>query len=169
MAASIQNLEAIIRAFPLILKEIPDLKLQLYGGGDKESDLKELVQELDIEKNCIFNDPIPRTKISHVLSKSKMGIVSLQMKESLRYAMPTKTFEYLSCGLPIISYGSSKEMQRICEESGTGIFVPSDNPEKIAEVIIQTLKNNSLLNKLSSNAKKFVEKSLDHSKFLEVI
>lgn len=163
------NLESLIKALPLILKKIPDLKLQLYGGGEVEQKLKELVEKLHLQKNCIFNTPIPKEEIPLVLSKSLVGIDPIAMDDFLYYAIPTKTFEYLACGLPIFAYGRSDELDRVIKESGAGKFVRTDDPKKIAEKIIQMVNDKDALKDYSKNGIKFIEKTMNSTSLVEAI
>jgi len=165
----LQNIESIIEAIPIVIQKFPELKLQLYGGGDSESKLKNLVKELKIEKFCKFNKPIPSSEIPLVLSKSQVGIVPLAMLNELRYATPTKIFEYFACELPVFSYGPSLELERLLTESGSGINVKSDDPKKIAEGLIQFLQNEKRLEDFSSNGRRFVEMRKDSSQIRDLI
>ena len=164
-----QNLPSLITAMPEILKKIPDLKLQLYGGGDDELTLKKTVQDLNLEEACIFNDPVPRSQIPLILSQSLIGIVALAMDESLHYAMPTKTFEYFACELPVFAYGNSAELERTIVDSGAGKFVRTDDPQKIFASLIQLINNKDSLATFSKNGRKFVENKTETSSLAELI
>lgn len=155
-----QNLEALINAMPIVLESIPDLKVQLYGGGDVESNIKKLVLDLNLDKSFTFNNPVPRAEIPSILSRSLLGIIPLAGNEALRYAIPTKTFEYLACSLPVIAYGVSEELERVIRESDAGICIKSTNPVEIANMIIGMLNEASMVEKYSTNGRKFVEKQI---------
>jgi len=164
-----QNLSSLLRAMPLILKKIPELTLQLYGGGDEELTLKKIVKDLKLERSCIFNNPVSRSEIPLILSRSLLGIVALAIDESLSYAMPTKTFEYLSCELPVFAYGSSKELERMLQESESGKFVRTKDPEKIAEELIQLVNDKDVLETYSKNGRRFIEKNTEVASLAELI
>lgn len=158
-----QNLKALIEAFPAILQKIPDLKMNLYGGGDCEPELKEIVRNLKLEKNIQFYNPVHRKEIPAILSRSMIGIVALSSNQAVRYALPTKTFEYLASGLPIVAYGSSDEVERVLRESEAGIYVKGDDKKDIADAIINLISDKDSLEKYSLNGRKFAEKNTFHS------
>jgi len=164
-----QNLSSLLRAMPLVLKKIPELTLQLYGGGDDELILKKIVKDLKLERSCIFNNPVSRSEIPLILSRSLVGIVAVDMDESLYYMMPTKTFEYLSCGLPVLAYGSSKELERMLQESESGKFVRTKDPKKIAEELIQLVNDKDVLETYSINGRRFIEKNTENTSLAELI
>jgi glycosyltransferase involved in cell wall biosynthesis len=162
-----QNLQAFINAIPIIIKKIPDLRIQLYGGGDSEKQIKSLVKELKLDQYVEFNEPVPRDEIPTILSKSTLGLIPLADNHALRYAMPTKTFEYFACSLPVIAFGSSDELERTINESKAGIHVRGNDQNTIADTIIKLLNNKTELEKYAVNARLFVERQTDHSFFLE--
>ena len=167
--SSAQFLDGIIMAMPKVLEKIPNLKLQLYGGGEERPKLENLVMELNIEKNCFFNDPVSREQIPNILSKSLLGIVSLVNSESLHHATPTKTFEYFACSLPVFAYGPSDALERILKEAKAGIHVRGNDPEKIADALITILNDKKLLDDFSVNGRKYLEKTADYSKLAEMM
>ena len=151
-----QNLSALIKAMKIVLEEFPDLKLQVYGGGDQEKEIKNLVKLQKLENSIRFNVPVLREKIPSILCASLIGIVPLKENESLKYAIPTKTFEYFACGLPVLAYGSSKELENIMINASAGVYVKGNDPKKIAQGIIMMLKDEPKLKKYSINGRNFV-------------
>lgn len=163
-----QDLETFVKAISIVLAKIPDLKIQMYGSGDREKEIKKLVFEMNLQQYFVFNNPVPRTEIPLILSMSILGIVPLANNEALRYAIPTKTFEYFACGLPVLAYGYSDELERIVRESEGGIFVRGNNYKDIADAIIKMLNNENIIEKYSKSGRKFVEQKIDYSFFLQV-
>lgn len=160
-----QNIQAFINAVPIIVKKIPDLRIQFYGGGDSENEIKKIVNDLKLDQYIKFNNPVSRNEIPMILSKSILGLIPLADNNALRYAMPTKTFEYFACNLPVIAFGSSDELERTINESKSGIFVRGNDQNKIADAIIKLLNNKMELEKYAINARTFVEQQIDHSFF----
>ena len=163
-----QALQVLINAIPSVLSKFPDLNVKLYGGGFYESKIKNLVKELGLEKSVCFFDPVPREEIPLILSKSLVGIVSLENNEGLRSAIPTKTFEYLACSLPILAYGRSDELKRIIKESDAGIYVDGNNHKEIGDSLIKLLNDEDKLEKYSVNGRKFMEKKINFSFLKEI-
>jgi len=163
-----QALEVLINAMPIIISKIPEINLKLYGGGFCESKIRNLVKELKLEKSIHFFNPVSRNEIPSILSKSLIGIVSLQDNEGLRSAIPTKTFEYLACSLPIVAYGKSDELKRIIEESNAGIYIDNNNEKEIGNSLIKLLSDEEKLKKYSENGRKFMEQKIDFSFMKEI-
>ncbi len=163
-----QALQVLINAIPSVLSKFPDLNVKLYGGGFYESKIKNLVKELGLEKSVHFFNPVPREEIPSILSKSLIGIVPLEDNEGLRSAIPTKTFEYLACSLPVLAYGRSDELKRIIKESDAGIYIDNNNHKEIADSLIKLLNDEDELKKYSVNGRKFMEKRINFSFLKEI-
>ena len=162
-------LEAIIMAMPKVLEKIPNLKLQIYGGGEGGAKLKSLIKELKMENYCFINDPVPREQLPTLLSKSLMGIIALVDTKAMRYTNPNKTFEYLACSLPVFGYGPSDALDRILKEAKAGIHVKGNDPEKIADALIKILNDRKSLDEFSINGRKYLEKNVDYTKIAELM
>ena len=163
MISQAQNLEVFINSMTIITKKFPDLIFEIYGWGKSEEKIKKLIFELKLEKNCKLHKPIEREKIPEILSRSIAGLIPLNIHNSLRYAMPTKAFEYMSCGLPIFAYGSSEELEENIQKSNAGKFVKSNEIEDLARSFIEFLNDKNTLEQYSLNGRKFIEYETKYS------
>lgn len=162
-----QNLQAFISAIPLILNAFPDLKIRFYGGGDCEEDIRHQVKDLGLERSIKIHDPVPREMIPEILSRSMIGIIPLADHAALRYAIPTKAFEYFASRLPVVAYGSSEELERVIRLSNAGIHVRGNSPQSIANAVINLLGSELRLEEYASNGRRFVEQRAVNTTLLE--
>ncbi|MFY0652021.1 MAG: glycosyltransferase [Cyclobacteriaceae bacterium] len=95
--------------FKAIAKEIPEIKLTIIGHCPNERFLNKLKEKCteDIELIASIH-PIDHTTILKQIQDSDFGIVSYNVNPSNENCMPTKVFEYLAYGLPIISQTRTK-------------------------------------------------------------
>ena len=163
-----QNLKALIKALPLVLQKISDFTIQFYGGGDCEPEMKRLVKDLNIERYVKFNNPVPREEIPSILSQSTLGIIALANHNVVRYALPTKAFEYFASGLPVVAYGASDELELIMKKSQAGIYVRGDDKNQIADAIINVITDDGAHEQYSINGRKFAEENTFHSLISDV-
>ena len=169
MLGALQNLPPLIKAMGFVIKEFPDLMLHLYGGGKYQSELQNLIKDLGLEKNCIIHDPIPRNELPLILSKSMIGIVPLAMDETLSFANPSKTFEYMACSLPVFGYGASDSIKEILEKTNSGVYLKTDNPLEISKGIIEMLNDQKTLEKFGKNGQKFVESRANINELIKLL
>jgi glycosyltransferase involved in cell wall biosynthesis len=149
-----QDLELVIRAVQIVNQQ-QHLEFIIAGGGDTTSDLEHLVNSLNLQELVHFSGILHREDIPKLLSESLIGVAPLKNLQSLEYAAPTKVYEYMSCCIPFIGCGKG-EIQEIANESGAGI-IAENSPEKIAEVILQLLKDPIKRERMGESGRKFVE------------
>lgn len=141
----LQNIKQIIEIFEVAIKKDPEITLDIIGRGDKIT-----VQS----KNINFFSPIPYSEISNILAKYACGVVALDQKSTLDYAIPTKFLTYLANGLVTFGTGG-KAIQDIIEISQAGIV------NKDAETLENMLKNAEKMEFFSKNALEYAKKHLD--------
>ena len=77
---------------------------------------------------------LDRTEVARVLSMSVAGLVVLQPTPNYIDAQPTKLFEYMAAGLPVIA-SHFPLWKEFVEGNGCGICVDPQDPEAIAKAI----------------------------------
>ena len=83
---------------------------------------------------------IDRQKVAALLGRVRCGVVLLRDLPNCRDAMPTKFFEYLAGGLPVIVSGSTRPITRLALDLDCGLVVDEENPQQIAEAIARLVK-----------------------------
>lgn len=160
MLLEFMGVDLAIRAMPLLLKKIPDLKLEIIGTGEEENHLKSLANSLNVSKNVIFHGFVKeRAKVEKILSDAGVGIATFNPNmpvDKVKNSDPGKIKDYMLLGMPVITTDTntySKEF--IKNECG---LVVNYNPEELANAVIKLLNNKELLQKYRNNAIKFIEK-----------
>jgi glycosyltransferase involved in cell wall biosynthesis len=132
---SAQDLESCVKAMDRLADE--DAVLRLVGSGDLIPELKRLVDELSLADRVEFTGLVPRETVPKILNEATVGVAPLKDTAALKYAMPTKVYEYLACGLPTLVTGGD-HIEWFIRESGGGVHVDND-PERIAEALDELL------------------------------
>ena len=98
------GLHYFINALPHVIKAIPEVEFHLYGtlNDNYAYELKELIQNLNLNNNVIFKDPIPYSEVNSMIKTYDLGVVTYELTEYMNLALPTKACEYASSGLPFI-------------------------------------------------------------------
>jgi glycosyltransferase involved in cell wall biosynthesis len=169
MFGALQNILPIIKAMKVVVKEIPEMTLHLYGGGKYEKEIENLIKELDLEENCMIHDPVSRDELPLILSKSMVGLVPLAFDKTLSFANPSKIFEYMACSLPVFGYGPSEALDEIVKTSESGIYLKIEDPEKLGFELVKMLKDESSLQKFGYNGRKFIEKRTNLAVLKEIL
>jgi glycosyltransferase involved in cell wall biosynthesis len=96
-----QGLDYIIKAFKLLLSDLPEASLYIYGSGPEKDKLLSLIQSLDLEKSAFIKGSVDHDKIPEIIN-SFSCCVAYYTKERDGMNSPFKVLEYLSCGRPVV-------------------------------------------------------------------
>jgi len=161
-----QDLEKVILAMGEVSKR-HDVRLLIVGDGDLKETLVRMVRENSLEDCVIFKDLVPRDEVPQLISESCIGVAPLKDIETLEYAIPTKVFEYMACGIPFIGC-SRGEIASIAEKSKGGIIVRSD-VKAIADAICHLLDNPGLETEMGNNGRRYVKEHYDRRNITRVL
>jgi len=149
----------VIRAFPDILREVPDCRLIVIGTGDLEEEMKKLVHELNVDKKVDFLGFVPEYKDAlDIVSECTVGLAPYKPLANTitEFAEPFKIKEYLSCGLPVIMTGVP-EISKEVKENGAGIVIDYDQKELVNAAVL-LLKNKETYLNYKKNVYNFIYK-----------
>jgi glycosyltransferase involved in cell wall biosynthesis len=153
-----------IKAFSIIKKINPLVKLLFLGDGDKKliEELKNLISELGLQNDIIF---IGFTNnVSNYLSASDLFTLTSSSIETF----PLSALEALASGLPIVltNIGGADEIVN----DSNGLLVPPKNPKKIAEAWNLALSKHHYDSiQIRKNAKELYHIEIMNKKYLELI
>jgi len=94
-----KNVQAILRALPVIRDMIPDVHLDVLGDGEYRSALENLVRELRLADAVTFHGNVNHADVLKQLSTSHLFVFPTRVKEGF----PKAVLEALACGLPVIA------------------------------------------------------------------
>jgi L-malate glycosyltransferase len=135
----IYDVETLIRAIPLVLKEISSVKFIIAGKGSEEEKLKNLAKELKVSESIRFVGFIPNDELPKYLRT-----VDVYVSTSLSDAgISASTAEAMACGLPVIITKTGENEKWVKDGEG-GYLIPIKNPEILAKKIIYLIKNEKL-------------------------
>ena len=132
-----QNLETIIGAAEKIRDN--NILFLVVGEGLEKKRLLKLARERHLDNKILFLDALPRDKIKNIYQLS--DILFLQLKDLVIFnrTIPSKIFEYLGSGVPMI-YGLNGVAADILKESGNGIKIKPECDDDLVGAI-KTIKN----------------------------
>jgi len=142
-----------IKAFKLVKKEIPNVKLWIVGDGYFKKKLKKLTY-----KGIKFFGHISKKEKLELMKKAHAIIVP-----GLREGWGLIVTEANAMGTPAVGYNIHGLRDSI-KDYKTGLLTKKNNPEELSKKILELLNNNVLKEELSKNALSWSKKfSWDNS------
>jgi glycosyltransferase involved in cell wall biosynthesis len=122
----------------------------LIGSGARK---RELVEHATRERlrNVRFVDSRPREEMPSYWSISDATIVPLRRDPLFRTTVPSKMFEAMGMGIPIL-LGVEGEARRLVEEADAGIAFPPEDSEQLMSAIRRLMADGPLRERLRANA-----------------
>jgi glycosyltransferase involved in cell wall biosynthesis len=159
MLKPIYNLESLVSAIPLVLKQISQAKFIIAGEGPEEKMLKEMASSLKVNDNIRFVGSIQNDELPYYLTTSDV-YVSTSLSDA---GLAASTAEAMACELPVIStdFGANAEWVK---DGENGFLVPTKDPTLLAEKIIVLLKDRDLRLKFGKKGRKVITERLDYNR-----
>lgn len=127
-----QVLEAAAR-----LRDLQGLSIVLIGDGPEKPNLVKRACSEGLD-NVRFLDPVPRERMPAILASADIALVPL--KQRLFGAVPSKLYEAMGSGLPVVLM-TGGEAEDIVTESGAGVVVPPGDVEALSTAIRRLATN----------------------------
>lgn len=136
-------------------KDQPAIKYVIIGDGPEKQKLLTFASDLNLE-NVKFIGSIPRSQMSTAIAACDAYIVPLKKNDLFLGAIPSKLFEPLAMGKPIL-LGVDGEARELFIETGKGglFFTPEDSKE-LSDKVLYLNSNRGEVFTLGENGKQFV-------------
>jgi len=158
------HLETIIDSAEKIEIEYPDLKIKFIFLGDGAS--KKQVQDYALNKgisNVVFIDTVSKDEVVDFWSILDFSITHLKNTPLFKSVIPSKIFESIAMGVPIL-HGVQGESADIIESEDVGVCFISENMEDLTSKILILVKDKQIISEKRVNcisaAKKYNRSNL---------
>lgn len=133
------------------LKGHTDLHFLFVGEGTKKKTLMELVNQKSLP-NVSFLTWQDSSVFPYSLAAGDIAVVALE-PEATHASVPSKTFNYMAVGAPILGIGSSdSELEKIINQNQIGLYTSGNEIKEIENFILDLYQNLKKRNEFSSRA-----------------
>jgi colanic acid biosynthesis glycosyl transferase WcaI len=151
-----QPLEVLIDA-AVQLQHIRDIAVVIVGKKEALARLERYCQEKGV-RNVILRPFQPREKLPEMLAAADVGMV-MQKNNVISFNMPSKIQVLLASGRAIIaSVPATGTAARAIETSGGGIVVSPEDPNAIAQAILELYSNPEQTKLLGERGRQYAQK-----------
>ena len=155
-------LDSIIEAAEL-LKADDDVRIVFAGGGADRARLEKLVKARDLS-NVVMIPRQAKENMPKIWSLCDVSLVSLKDTPLFSTVIPSKIFESMAMGLPIIISVPEGESTQIIRTQKAGLVVPPENPNRLAAALLNIKNDKDMYNTYAKSgflaANKFNRKKL---------
>ena len=148
MHTGVKGQPTVIASAPKVLQKFPNTRFIFVGDGAQRKVLEQRAAETGFSANFIFLGR--RHDIPEILATSDIALLP-----SSAEGMPNAVLEYLAAGLPTIASSVGGNVEAI-EDGVTGLLIPAESPEALANGLIRVLGDSQLASRLAANGRKFV-------------
>jgi len=147
-----KGLRYLIEAEPLITEKVPAAKIVIAGSGEDFGKYVKMMTHK--EKFTIYNQIIPNEMVAELFQRA--SVVVLPYIEASQSGIVPLAYAYKK-PVVVTNVGSIPE---VVDNGKTGYIVPPKDPEKLAEAIIDLLRDKEKRRKMGENACKKTEEEL---------
>ena len=97
------GLDRVITAFPRLVSRYANVRLLIVGCGEDEQRLKNLSAQTGMSNHVIFGGLHPYPALVDIVRSSDVCINPFELNNITRDILPTKLFQYLACGKPVVA------------------------------------------------------------------
>jgi len=135
------------------------VKLHLVGPlmpTSLKTELSALVQEYGLQGDVSILGPVSHEEVAESLAKAHVGVAILHPDPNYVESLPTKLFEYMAAGLPVIA-SNFPLWKEIVEGNECGLCVNPLNPKELAEAIEYLITHPEEARRMGENGRRAVE------------
>lgn len=134
-----QGLDLLLAAAQILQRTAPNIAIMTVGAGAERGELHAKVAELGLD-NIIFVDQVPHDQIARYWHASDMALALLKDDPLFLTVTPSKVFEAMSTGTPLIC-NVAGETRALIEPLGGAVFVPPADAEALARAIAELARD----------------------------
>ena len=147
------------------------IRFLFVGEGAEKDALVARARELGLG-NVSFLPAVPREQVPTLYRAADVCLVPLRAVPLFRSFIPSKMFEILACGRPVLA-SLEGEAARILTDSGAAIVVPPESVDAVAAAVVRLAEDPALRASLGARGRPYVAEHFDRrqlaARYLEVL
>ncbi len=141
-----KSVDHLLRAYQIVLKEIPEARLKIIGDGDFRPELERLAGELGITNRVEFTGYLSQAEKVRQLHQ-----MSVAVNCSAKEGWGLTVIEANACGVPVVASDVPGLRDSVVDEK-TGLLYEFGNIEQLAEKILLLLRDEHFRSRMRVDA-----------------
>jgi glycosyltransferase involved in cell wall biosynthesis len=156
-----KGVDLLIEAFALLPRELERVRLEIVGEGPLADELRRLASTRGLQDRVDFLGPLPSHGVDAALRRSSLLALPCRIApDGDRDGIPTVLLEAMARGIPVVSTRVAG-IPEVVRDHETGLLVPPEDPEALAEAITTLLRDRSLAASQATAARSLVKERFD--------
>jgi len=130
-----------LKAVDNLREKIPNLEFHVYGDGEFKIHFLDLIGELNLNNIVTYHGVVSLESIAVAIESINVGIVPNRKTPFTEINLPTRIFEYLSMGKPVVVPKTKGILDYFSEDSLH--FFEAGNADNLADAILEVYNNPS--------------------------
>jgi len=156
----LEGLQCAIRAWPAVVKAIPEAVFVLVGTGPYFDVLKRMASDQGLGDTFRFIGQVPHTNVLSYYSLFDAFVVPRASSPVSHVVTPLKPLEAMAMGIPVI-ISRVAALEEIVRNGQTGLSFEPDDPDSLVSVCTQISRDGFLRKALATAARAWVEQERD--------
>ena len=142
----VKGIDILLQAMSRIVKEKPEIKLVIVGGGfnrnysQEELNLRSMSEKLGLNDNVEFIGIKSPSEVADYMRKSALLVLP-----SRRETFGTVLIEALACGTPVVATDCGGPVDIV--NKSVGLLVPVDDPQALSDSMINVIKKRTVFDR----------------------
>jgi PEP-CTERM/exosortase A-associated glycosyltransferase len=151
-----EGLSVLLRALPGMLKQNPDIRILLVGGGPQEKELKALAARLGLEDKVIFTGRVPHEQVQRYYNLIDILVYPRLKMRLTDLVTPLKPLEAMAQGRLVAASDVGGHLELI-QDGKTGVLFKAGDPAALGNKVIEFISRRESWPGLRAAARNFVE------------
>lgn len=145
-----KNFAMLIKAFSRLPEKFNEYTLEIYGGGNQEAELQQIINSSGLEKRAFLMGVKPN--VMHYIADTALYVMSSNFE-----GFPNALAEAMATGLPVISTDFSTGVARELITDKNGIVIPVGDEDALVNAMEKILGNEQEWENMSVENRKLLD------------
>ncbi len=154
------------------LKHEEKVLFMIVGGGAEWERIKEMAEARGL-RNLRMVKTVPKDEVLNYYRMTDIFLVTLRDTPLFRTVIPSKIFEAMAMGLPIVCAVDGQCREIVVEEARAGLWVQPEDVEEMAQAVMRLVNSPGLRSSMGENGRQYVAGNYDREllarKFLNAL
>jgi glycosyltransferase involved in cell wall biosynthesis len=160
------GLDYVIEAARILTKRGNDkIIFVLHGSGGKRAELEKMTSEYELT-NVIFSNLVPdKEQVARIVAGCDVCMTIYRATKEHTWS-PNKMFDSLAAGKPVL-INVPGWLGETIENNNCGRYIDANNPQMLAEVLVELAANPELCKQMGKNARELAEREFARIKLAD--